>query len=189
MRIAAMVLLLAALSTTSWASDRSSLDVSAGAGLWVPGSLSEDTELSVGPALVLGLETPMGQSNCITIRTGYMTAGSDRPGYCGVNAVPLTIGYRTFPLLRPFAGPRGLEPFLGINGGGVVAWDSTEDDVETTTTGGGVMGVELGARVLVSSGTFVDLTISGDYVPLGSKLAGEENSQMAWLKVAATLVF
>ncbi|MBD3368859.1 hypothetical protein GF402_00660 [Candidatus Fermentibacteria bacterium] len=188
MHRAGIVLLLVVLSTAG-ASERSALDLAAGAGIWVPGLASEDTELSVGPSVVLGLETPMGQSDCINVRTGYMTAGSDRPGYGGINAVPLSIGYRIFPLHRPFAGPRGLEPFMGLHGGGVLAWESTEDDVEATTTGGGLLGIELGARVLVSSGTFVDLTVSADYAPLGSALAGEEDSQMAWLKAVAALVF
>ncbi len=189
MRYAAL-LAVALLSAAALASDRGALDMAAGGGAWIPGLMAEDSELSVGPDLVLGVETPMDQGHCIVLRTGYRMAGTDREGWSGVAALPLTVGYRVFPFFRPYAGPRGLEPMFGFFGGGALAWDSADDDaLETTTTGGALLGLEAGARVRVGGKMFMDLTVRPEYAPMGSALAGESDKDLSGLSLAAVLVF
>jgi hypothetical protein len=189
MRYAAL-LALGLLAAGAWASDRGSLDIAAGGGAWIPGLVAEDSELSAGPGFVLGFETPMDQGNCIVLRTGYRMAGSDREGWSGLSAVPLTVGYRIFPFYRPYAGPRGLEPLMGVFGGGLLAWDSADDDaLETTTTGGGLIGVELGARMKVGEDRFLDLVVRPEYAPTGSRLAGEDDKDLSGLSFGAALIF
>jgi len=187
MRYAA--LLVALLVGVVVASERGELDIAVGGGAWIPGLIAEDTELSAGPGFVFGLETPMDQGNFILLRTGYRMAGTNREGWSGANAIPLTIGYRIFPFYRPFAGSRGLEPLLGFFAGGMVAWDSADDDnLETTTTGGGLIGVELGARVRLSEERFLDIVVRPEYAPMGSALAGEEDKDLSGLSLGAMLI-
>jgi len=154
MRSIVIIAVLVAAAAT--ASDRGSLDFSFGGGAWIPGLIDSDSELQAGPGIALSIEIPMEMGDIIFLKTGYRLASSDRDGWDSVNAIPLVFGYRSYPFYRPYAGPRGLEPFVGAYAGGLLAWDSAESDsLETSTTGGGVIGLELGARLKLSDQTFL----------------------------------
>lgn len=179
--------LVAAVAT---ASDRGSLDFSFGGGAWIPGLLDSNSELEAGPGVALSIEIPMEMGDIIFLKTGYRLASTDRPGWDAVNAIPLVFGYRSYPFYRPYAGPRGLEPLIGIYGGGMLAWDSAESDsLETSTTGGGVIGLEIGARLKLSDVTFLDLIVSPEWIPMGGALAGEEKKDLSGLTIFAGIVF
>lgn len=182
------VLLVAA--ATSAASDRGSLDFSFGGGAWIPGLIDSDSELQAGPGIALSIEIPMEMGDIIFLKTGYRLASSDRAGWDAVNAIPLVFGYRSYPFYRPYAGPRGLEPLVGVYAGGLLAWDSAESDsLETSTTGGGVIGLEIGARLKLSDETFLDLIVSPEWIPMGGALAGEEKKDLSGLTIYAGIVF
>jgi hypothetical protein len=185
-----IAMLTALLASAAFASDRGALDIAFGGGAWIPGLTAEESELSVGPDAVVGVETPMDQGHCIVLRTGYRMAASGRGDWSAVAAIPLTVGYRIFPFYRPYAGPRGLEPLLGFFGGGMLAWDSADDDaLETTTTGGGLLGVELGARMKVGEDRYLDLVVRPEYAPMGSALAGEDDKDLSGISLGAALIF
>ena len=79
---------------------------------------------------------------------------------------------------------------MGVFGGGLLAWDSADDDaMETTTTGGGLIGVELGARMKVGEDRFLDLVVRPEYAPTGSRLAGEDDKDLSGLSFGAALIF
>jgi hypothetical protein len=95
-----------------------------------------------------------------------------------------------YPFYKPYAGPRGLEPLLGFYGGGLLAWDSAVDDsLETATTGGAVVGLELGARVKISDTVSIDVVIRPEWVPIGGELAGEDKESLSGLVIFAGLAF
>jgi hypothetical protein len=185
------LVVLAVLAMGAFAmSERGSLDFGFGGGAWVPGLLESGSELEAGPAVSLSLEIPMDQGHVVLLRSGYRTVSTDRDGYESVSAVPLTIGYRIYPFYKPYAGPRGLEPLFGVYGGGILAWDSVEgDSIESTTTGGGVIGAEIGARISLSEGAGIDVIVMPEWVPLGGELAGEESGVLSGLLVYAGVVF
>jgi hypothetical protein len=184
------VLLVIVVATSVYASERGSLDFGFGGGGWLPGLTESDSELEAGPAISLSLEIPMDQGNIIFLRSGYRTVNTDRVGYESVSAVPLLIGYRTYPFYKPYAGSRGLEPLIGAYGGGMLTWDSVVDDtLETTTTGAGVLGLELGARVKVSENAAVDVVICPEWVPFGGEVAGEEKQALSGLVIYAGVIF
>jgi len=188
MRSIVIIAVLVAAAAT--ASDRGSLDFSFGGGAWIPGLIDSDSELQAGPGIALSIEIPMEMGDIIFLKTGYRLASSDRDGWDAVNAIPLVFGYRSYPFYRPYAGPRGLEPFVGAYAGGLLAWDSAESDsLETSTTGGGVIGLELGARLKLSDQTFLDLIVSPEWIPMGGALAGEEKKDLSGLTIFAGIVF
>lgn len=168
--------------------DRGSMDVFLGAGVWVPGMLGENSELTVGPIFLAGVETPMFDGDQFRLAGGYASCGTDREGYDGVNAVLLNLAYRNYPFYRPYAGPRGLEPFIGVTGGGLVAWDSPVEG-DSKSTGGAMLGAELGTRMKVGETTFLDISLAGEWVPVGGSLAGEEDEDLSGIRIQGTLVF
>ena len=182
-------MLLVLLTTLVVASERSELEFSIGGGVWMPSLFDSDTRLTPGLALVASLQIPPSLGNCFLIETGYLSAGSDNVNYSGVNAIPLTVGYRTYPFYRKFAGPRGIEPFLGIYGGGMLLWDSPEGSHDKTSTGAGVIGAELGARVHIGESASIDLVVSPEWVPTGSTLAGETGKDLSGLEVTLSVSF
>jgi len=177
------VLLLPALCP---ASGRGDLEIVLGGGAWVPTGSDFGTSLTAGPAVAAGLQIPMFEQNCIFLRTGYRSAGSDSAAWDGVACIPFELGYRAYPLYRRYAGPRGLEPFAGLAAGGFVAWDSPV--VGDRTTAGGVMiSAELGARIRVGEETYFDFFFSPEWLPLGRDLAGE--GDLSGLTVGGLLSF
>ena len=168
--LALLALAPAALAGAS----RQAVELTVGGGAWVPTGMDFDTSLETGPAFRAGVQIPMSLGNVIYLHTGYMSAGSGSAGSDGVSCVPAVLGYRLFPLYRRYAGPRALEPFLGVSGGGMIVWDSSEQGAGTTT-GGGLGGVELGARLGLGSGSFVDFCFGFDYARAGGKVAGEND--------------
>lgn len=169
----AAVLLIIALAAVSMAEDRGSLEFSLGGGVWMPALLESDARLNPGPAVLASLQIPPSLGNVFIIQTGYLSASSDRNAYDGIAGIPLTVGYRIYPMYRRFAGPRGIEPLLGIYGGGMLLWDSPDGDLESTSTGAGVIGAEVGARVSLGESASLDLVVSPEWVGTGSSLAGE----------------
>jgi len=181
-----LLLVLAAAASVSGATDRSDLELVFGAGAWVPTGSDFETTLSAGPAIVAGLQIPMFEQDCIFLRSGYRHAASDNEAWDGVSCVPFELGYRAYPLYRRFAGPRGLEPFVGLSAGGFVAWDSPVEG-DGRTAGGGRLAAELGARIRVGGTSYVDVFFAPEWMPLGKDLAGEDD--LSGLSVGALLSF
>lgn len=181
-------LFLVVLTAISAASDRNRLEFSLGAGAWMPALLESDARLTPGPALVASVQIPPSLGNVFIVETGFLSAGSDRNAFEGVSAIPLTVGYRTYPLYRRFAGPRGIEPLLGIYAGGMLLWDSPEPGQDGTTTGAGVIGLEIGTRVNLSGSVSLDLVVTPEWIGSGSGLAGE-GSDLTGLQLIASVSF
>jgi len=187
MKIAVVFLTL--LTALAVASDRSALEVSIGGGVWMPSLFDSDAELSPGPAFIVSLQIPPSLGNCFIIETGYLSAGSDNDNYSGIAGIPLTVGYRMYPFYRRFAGPRGIEPLLGVFGGGMLLWDSPEGNQDKTNTGAGVIGVELGARIHMGESASLDIVVTPEWVPAGSPLAGESEKDLSGLEISASVSF
>jgi hypothetical protein len=166
---------------------RGDLEFTLGGGAWIPTGTDFESSLTAGPAITAGLLIPMFQSDCILLRTGYMSAGSDSSAWDGVSVIPVELGYRTYPLYRPYAGPRGLEPFLGASAGGFIAWDSPSDGEDGTSTGGAMLALELGARVRLGTGSYLDVFVRPEWLPSGTDLAGEDD--LSGLAVGASISF
>lgn len=181
-------LFLAVLTAISAASDRSRLEFSLGAGAWMPALLDSDARLTPGPAVVASVQIPPSMGNVFIVETGFLSAGSDRITFDGVSAIPLTVGYRTYPFYRRFAGPRGIEPLMGIYAGGMLLWDSPEPGQDGTTTGAGVIGAEIGARVNLGRSASLDLVVTPEWIGSGSGLAGE-GSDLTGLELTASISF
>ncbi len=180
-----MIILLACLSS---AEERGDLEFSVGAGVWMPALLDSDAQLTPGPAFVASIQIPPSLGNVFIIETGYLSAGSDRSAFDGISAIPLTVGYRMYPLYRRFAGPRGIEPLLGIYGGGMLLWDSPAGTQDKTSTGAGVIGAEVGARVCLGESASLDLVVSPEWVGTGSSLAGE-GKDLTGLRLTCSVSF
>lgn len=184
----AMLAVAAAGMASEGHDDRASLAFSLGGGVITPWLFSDDTQAQTGFGGMLGVETPMTQGHQFALKAGFFTAGSDREAYSSVGFVPLTLSYRMYPFYRRWAGPRGIEPMIGVHAGGVLAWDSAEGNADRSTTGGGIIGAELGARVPVGWSNYIELSAALDYMPLGASLAGEEKDCGA-LRIMASVVF
>ncbi|MEA3266983.1 MAG: hypothetical protein U9P42_08580 [Candidatus Fermentibacteria bacterium] len=193
MRSILLILLLVASFAAAQEIDppRDSMDFFFGAGAWMPGLLNDDNQLEVGSVFMGGVETPMAQGDQFRLAIGGGMCNSDRENFDGITAIMLNLGYRNYPFYRPYAGARGLEPFFGVTAGGIVAWDSVEETVsgneESSSTGGAMAGIELGARMKISEGTFFDITLGGDWVPIGGDVAGEED--LSGIRIQGSLVF
>ena len=185
----AAVLLMAIMALTTSAEERGELQVSIGAGAWMPSLYNESTDLTPGPAASVSLQIPPSLGNCFLISTGYISAGCDRETWDGISGIPLTVGWRLYPFYRRSAGPRGIEPLVGAYGGGMLLWDSPAGDQEGTTTGAAVVGAEVGARIAVGSTTSVDITVRPEWIPAGSPLSGENDKDLSGLQVLASVVF
>ena len=171
---------------------RDSMDFFVGAGVWMPGLLNDNNQLAVGSAFQLGAETPMAQGDQFRLAIGGGLCGSDREHYDGITSIMLNLGYRNYPFYRPYAGARGLEPFIGFSAGGIVVWDSVADDntnIDSKSTGGAMIGVEAGARVKINENTFFDITLGGDWVPIGAELAGESEKDLSGVRIQGSLIF
>lgn len=171
------------------AEDRGELQVAVGGGAWMPSLYNEGSELSPGPLFTVSLQIPPSLGTCFLIRSGYLSAACGRETWDGVSGIPLTIGWRLYPFYRTYAGPRGIEPLLGVYGGGALLWDSPSGGQEGTSTGAGILGAEVGARITVGGGTAVDLTVSPEWMPAGSSLCGEGDRDLSGLQVQASVVF
>ena len=195
MRTVFLLLLIAVAAASAQEVDppRDSMDFFVGAGAWMPGLLNDGNKLEVGPVFMLGAETPMSQGNQFSLALGGGMCSSGREHFDGITSVMLNLGYREYPFYRPYAGARGLEPFYGFSVGGIVAWDSVADDFsnaeESTTTGGAIVGVHVGTRLKVGENTFFDITIGGDWVPIGGNLAGEVEEDLSGIKIQGSLIF
>ncbi|GEM_PF-447844 len=172
---------------------RDSMSFLLGAGVWMPGLMNDGNKLEVGPVFAVGAETPMSQGNQFRLSVGYGSCGSGNAHFDGITSVMLNIAYREYPFYRPYAGARGLEPFYGFSAGGIVAWDSVADGFsnaeESTSTGGAIVGVHVGTRLKVGENTFFDITIGGDWIPVGGSLAGEADSDLSGIKIQGSLIF
>lgn len=171
---------------------RDSMDFFFGFGAWLPGLLNEDNQMEVGPLFFAGAETPMAQGDQFRLSVGAGTCGSGDVQFDGVTAVMLNLGYRNYPFYKPYAGARGLEPFIGVTGGGILVWDSVADDVaglESTSTGGAMLGAEIGARVKFDEEMFFDLSLAGEWVPTGAELAGESEKDLSGIRIQGSLIF
>lgn len=188
MRWMAVALLATTLLVAGGHGDRASLSYSVGGGVLTPWIFSEETQAGTGFGGMFGVETPMAHGSQFALKAGFFTAGTDDENYGSVGFVPLTLSYRMYPFYRRYAGPRGIEPLIGLHAGGVLAWDSAEGEGESTTTGGGIMGAELGARISMGWTSFFELAAAVDYIPLGSSLAGEEKGCSA-VRLMASVVF
>lgn len=177
------VLLLPAICL---ASERGDLEFTVGAGAWIPTGTDFESTLSTGPAVVAGLQIPMFEQNCIFLRSGYRSAGSDSSAWSGVSCIPFELGYRAYPFYHRYAGTRGLEPFIGASLGGFVAWDSPEEG-DGTSAGGFRLAAELGARIPVGERVYVDIFFTPEWMTLGKDLAGEDD--LSGMAVGALLSF
>lgn len=182
------VVLLAAVIATASASERNRLEFSFGGGVWMPALLDSDAQLDPGPAITVSLQIPPSLGSCFIVSTGYLGSGSGRGEFNGVSAVPLTVGYRMYPFYRKYAGPRGIEPLLGVYAGGALVWDSPEGNQEGTTTGAGIIGAEFGTRITLGGSASLDLTVSPEWFGAGSALAGE-GKDLTGLQVKASVSF
>jgi len=188
MRIVFMILLV--ISVVALAQEeRGDLQCSIGAGVWMPALIDSDSQFSPGPAFGVSLQIPPSLGNCFIIEAGYLMAGSDRATWDGIGGVPLTVGWRFYPFYRRYAGPRGIEPILGVYGGGMVLWDSPTGDQEKTSTGAGVIGAEIGARILLSGSTFIDIVVKPEWIPAGAGLAGQSKKDLSGIRVLGSIVF
>lgn len=185
----AAILILALLCALVAASERSELEMSFGVGVWMPSLFDSDTQLNPGPAFMVSLQIPPSLGSCFIIETGYLSATSDRDSWKGVAGIPLTVGYRTYPFYKQYAGPRGIEPLLGIYGGGILLWDRPDGNQDGRNTGAAVIGAEIGTRIMLGESTFLDLVVSPEWVPAGSALAGESEKDLSGLKILASIVF
>jgi len=184
-----VVMLLMLLTTFAIASERNDLEVSFGGGVWMPSLVDSDADLTPGPVVIASLQIPPSLGDCFIIRSGYMSAASDNKNYNGISGIPITVGYRVYPFYRRFAGPRGIEPLIGIYGGGMLLWDSPESNQDKTSTGAGIIGAELGARVHISESASVDLVVTPEWLPAGSSLAGGTGKDLSGLEVTASVSF
>ena len=188
MRTAALLVIAVALTVVAQG-DRGDLQFSVGGGVWMPALFDEDSHLSPGPAFSASLQIPPALGNCFIIETGYLMAGCDRETWDGISGVPLTIGWRLYPFYRRFAGPRGIEPILGAYGGGMILWDSPTGTQEKTTSGAGIIGAEIGARVSLGGEISMDITVRPEWIPAGSNLAGQAGKDLSGIRVLASVVF
>lgn len=184
-----LIVLLAVFWTIAVASERNELEMSFGAGVWMPALFDSDTQLNPGPAFMFSLQIPPSLGNCFIIETGYLSVTSERDNWNGVTGIPLTIGFRTYPFFRKYAGPRGIEPLLGVYGGGILLWDRPDGNQDSNKTGAAVIGAEIGARIILGESISLDLVVSPEWVPAGSALAGESNKDLSGLKILASIVF
>ncbi len=184
-----VVMFLMLLTTFAMASERNDLEFSLGGGVWMPSLMDSDANLTPGPMIIASLQIPPSLGHCFMIRSGYMSAASNDENYTGIGGIPVTIGYRMYPFYRRFAGPRGIEPLIGVYGGGMLLWDSPESNQDKTSTGAGIIGAELGARVHISESTSIDLVVSPEWVSAGSSLAGETGKDLSGLEVTASVSF
>ncbi len=171
---------------------RDSMDFFFGYAAWLPGLLNEDNQMEVGSAFLVGAETPMAQGDQFRLAIGGGFCNSDNIQYDGITSVMLNLGYRNYPFYRPYAGARGLEPFIGVVGGGIVVWDSVADGVvavDSKSTGGAMLGAELGARVKMNEEMFFDITLIGEWVPIGAELAGEAEKDLSGIRIQGSLIF
>lgn len=194
MRNSVIILLLALAAATAQQVNppRDGVDLIIGGGAWLPGLFNDGNQLSVGTSFLVGIETPMFQADQFRLTAGPAFCSSDNGNYDGITAVMLNAGYRKYPFFRPYAGSRGIEPFLGVTAGGLVVWDRTSDtfeDGESTSTGGAMLGAELGTRVKVGENVFLDLTLGADWVPIGAELAGEMEKDLSGLRIQGSLIF
>ena len=194
MKTAVLILVLAVSLATAQQTEppRDSMDFFLGYGAWLPGLMNDDNQLSVGSAIMVGIETPMFQSDQFRLSAGPAFCGSDRTNYDGITGIMLNLAYRKYPFYRPYAGSRALEPFIGVTGGGIIVWDriaDTFENGESTSTGGAMLGAEIGTRVKVGETTSLDLTISGEWVPIGSTIAGEGEKALSGIRIQGSLVF
>ncbi len=185
----AFTILLALALVALAEEERGDLQFSLGGGMWMPALFDEDSQLSPGPAFSASLQIPPSLGNCFIIETGYLMAGSDRETWDGISGIPLTIGWRYYPFYRRYAGPRGIEPLLGLYGGGMLLWDSPTGVQEKTSTGAGVIGAEIGARIFLSGSTSIDIVVKPEWIPTGSSLAGQGNKDLSGIRVFASVVF
>lgn len=184
-----IIVLLAVFCAVAAASERNEIEMSFGAGVWMPALFDSDTQLNPGPAFSFTVQIPPSLGNCFIIGTGYLSVTSEREAWKGVTGLPLTIGYRTYPFYRTYAGPRGIEPLLGIYGGGILLWDRSEGNQDGKKTGAAVIGAEIGARITLGGSASLDLVVSPEWVPAGSALAGESTKDLSGLKITASIVF
>jgi len=171
---------------------RDGVDFFFGYGAWLPGLLNDDSQLAVGSQFLVGIETPMFQANQFRISAGPAFCSSDRTNFDGITAIMVNVGYRTYPFFRRYAGPRAIEPFIGAVAGGIIVWDRIADTFEqgeSKSTGGAMLGAELGTRVKLSNTMFFDLTLTGEWVPIGSAIAGETEKDLSGLRIQGSLVF
>lgn len=170
---------------------RDSMDFVIGGLAWLPGLLNEDNGFGAGYGFLAGVETPMFQDDQFRITAGPAFCGSDNDQYDGVTAIMLNLGYRKYPFYRRYAGARALEPFIGLTGGGILVWDSPSSgsDAESESTGGAMLGLEVGTRIRLNESTRLDLSLSGEWVPVGKALAGEEEEDLSGITVRMGLVF
>ncbi len=187
MRTAIMFLVL--LTALAVSSERSDLEVSIGGGVWMPSLFDSDTGLSPGPAVVVSLQIPPSLGNCFIIEASYLSAGTDSDNWGAVTGIPLTVGYRMYPFYRRYAGPRGIEPLLGIYGGGMLLWDSPEGNQDKTSTGAGIIGAELGARINVGESASIDIVVTPEWVSAGSALGGQTGKDLSGLQITASIAF
>lgn len=183
------IIFLALLTALAAASERSDLEISIGGGVWMPSLFDSDAGLTPGPAIVISLQIPPSLGNCFIIEASYLSAGTDSDNWGAVSGIPLTVGYRTYPFYRRYAGPRGIEPLLGIYGGGMLLWDSPEGNQDKTSTGAGVIGVELGARVHLGESASIDIVVTPEWVGAGSELGGAAGKDLSGLQITASIAF
>lgn len=182
------IMFLALLTALSAASERSELEISIGGGVWMPSLFDSDAGLTPGPAIAVSLQIPPSLGNCFIIEVSYLIAGTDSDNWGAVSAIPLTVGYRMYPFYRRYAGPRGIEPLLGIYGGGMLLWDSPEGNQDKTSTGAGVIGAELGARINLGESTSIDIVVTPEWVSAGSSLSGA-GKDLSGLQITASIAF
>lgn len=172
---------------------RDSMDFFLEYGAWLPGLFNDGNKLEVGSVFHVGLETPMAQGDQFRLAAGGGLCNSSREHFDGITAVMLNLSYRSYPYYRPYAGARGLEPFMGVTAGGIVVWDSVletnSNADESTSTGGAMLGGEIGARIKISEEMFFDLALLGEWVPIGGELAGESEDDLSGIRIQGSLIF